>query len=164
MQIKSVIVVGLLLLASTVRGRESEVDAYIREATVKVEFVIAKSTGSYAEAHRVALDASKRLSLRLDLRDLSPTRGGGLSFPKAICEADGWEAPCYVARGRGDDGAYVSIESSNAYSEFRRGLYVVMLASGQKADPEVRKVLATAKGSFPDAYSKVAGVYMGCMH
>jgi hypothetical protein len=164
MKIESLIVAGALLTALPAGGRESDAETYVAEATMKVEFVIVKSTASYAEAHRVALDASKRLGLRLDLRDLSPTKGGGLSFPKAMCEDDGWETPCYVARGREDAGAYVSIESSNAYSEFKPGFYVVMLASGQKGDSEVRKVLAKARTVLPDTYAKVASVYMGCMH
>jgi hypothetical protein len=35
-----------------------------------MEFVIAMSTVSYEEAHRVALEASHHLGLPLDLRDL----------------------------------------------------------------------------------------------
>ena len=161
---KMFIIGTVLFMTTAAKAGESEAERYIREATINVEFVIVKSTPSYAEAHRTALDASRRLGLKLDLRDLSPSENGGLSFPKASCEADGWTAPCYVARGRYDAGVYVSIEYSNAYSEFKPGLYLVIVASGRRGEAPTRKALEKAKSVYPDAYAKVAGVYMGCMH
>jgi hypothetical protein len=158
------IIGAALLMTAAANAGKSEAEQYIREATIKVEFVIVKSTPSYAEAHRTALDASKRLGLKLDLRDLSPTENGGLSFPKASCEADGWTSPCYVARGRHDAGVYVSVEYSNAYSDFKPGLYLVIVASGRRGEPPTRKALERARSVYPDAYAKIAGVYMGCMH
>jgi hypothetical protein len=106
------------------RAVESEVDEYIKQATVQVEFVIVKSTADYKEAARFAAEASRRLGLPLKLRDLRPTVKGGLSFPKGVCEENGWESPCYLARGRYDDGSYVSIEHTSGYPEFKPGLSV----------------------------------------
>ncbi len=65
---------------------EAEIDRDIREATALVEFVIVRSTSSYDEARRTAVEAAKRLRLPMDLRDLAPTLEGGLTFPKAVCE------------------------------------------------------------------------------
>ena len=60
--------------------------------------------------------------------------------------------------------AKVSVEYSNAYSEFKPGLYLVIVASGRRGEAPTRKALEKAKSVYLDAYAKVAGVYMGCMH
>lgn len=143
---------------------EEEGDQYIEEATTRVEFVIVKSTGSYDEARRIAVDAAKRLRVPMKLRDLAPVSKGGLSFPEAVCEKNGWDAPCYVARGRFDDGVYVSIEHTSGYPEFRPNLYIVVVASGRKGTALIKKTARDAKKVFPDAYMRVAQVYMGCIH
>jgi hypothetical protein len=146
------------------QGVKSEVDDYIKQATVQVEFVIVKSTTDYKEAGRLATEASKRLHLPLKLRDLRPTAKGGLSFPKSVCEENGWDTPCYVARGRYDDGFYVSIEHTSGYPEFKPGLYVVMVASARQGSESIKDVTRLAREIFPDAYSRIAQVYMGCIH
>ena len=47
-----------------------------------------------------------------------------------MCEENGWDYPCYVARGRYDDGAYLSVEPSAAYDGLKAGYFVVIAASG----------------------------------
>ena len=143
---------------------EENVAQYSQEATAQVEFVIVKSTVNYDEARTTAAEASRRLRLPMKLRDLSPTPEGGLSFPKAICEKSGWDAPCYVARGRYDDGAYVSIEHTSGYPEFKPNLYIVVVASDRKGSALTKKAARAARKVFPDAYARVAQVYLGCIH
>jgi len=143
---------------------EEDVAEYIKEATAQVEFVIVKSTVNYDEARRIAAEASRRLREPMKLRDLSPTSKGGLSFAKAICEENGWDAPCYVARGRYDDGAYVSIEHTSGYPEFKPNLYIVVVASDRKGSALIKKAASEAQKIFPDSYRRVAQVYMGCIH
>ncbi len=140
--------------------------AQMADCYVEKRFLIINSTKNYKFALQVAQRASKDLNLELDLRDLGPSTDTtiGLSMPKDSC-IKYWESnTCYLARGRGDDGDYVSIEYSNAYSGFARGYYIVVVASGLKKDPKMAASLKRVKAIYKDAYSKVSKVYMCCMH
>lgn len=128
----------------------------------KMSFVIIQSTKSYADAKATATKAAKALKLKLDLRNLKPHKTAGLTDTKKECEDNGWEYPCYVGRGRYDNGEYVSIEWSEAFYKFAKGYYIVIVYSGEKKDAST--ALKKAKKVFADAYSKEAEVYMGCMH
>jgi hypothetical protein len=130
----------------------------LEDQTVTKEFLIAKSTKSYNEAQKVAQKLSKDLNITLNLRDLKPHKTHFLTFSKKECEMYGY--PCYVPRGRYDDGEYISIEHTNYYEEFTNGYYIVMVASGNKLGKSLKKVQSKVK----DAYVKKAKVYMGCMH
>jgi hypothetical protein len=131
---------------------------------VRKSFVILKSTPSYADARTVAAAAAERLAIRLDLRELSPDLSHGLTFPEEICRNEFGDFPCYVARGRWDDGVYLSIEHSSAYDGFERGQYLVVLASGSPRDRAVGAALRRAKGSFPETTVKTAPIFIGCIH
>jgi hypothetical protein len=134
---------------------------------VPKSFVIVKATTDYRDAHRFATTAAQRLSVELKLGGLSPyERHGrpGLTLSRQECTEAAWNFPCYVARGRGDDGEYLSIETSDRYSGFRRGLYIVVLASGGPDDPILHASLRRARVAFLTATMKTAPVYMGCMH
>jgi hypothetical protein len=162
---------GLLLATKTPQISERDLQQaieegaeYIKSATVEKDFVIVKSTASYREARRAAEDAARRLSVRVDLRDLSPHSGGGLTFSRKECEDGAFDYPCYVARGRGDDGFYVSVEYSTAYAGFRPGLYVVIVASDAKGGQIAADAVRAARKVFKDAYVRRTGVYMGCIH
>ena len=72
--------------------------------------------------------------------------------------------PCYVARGRWDDGVYLSVEHSSSYAGFEEGLYIVVLASGSPRDRAIGAALRRAKGQYPDVVVKTAPVYLGCIH
>jgi hypothetical protein len=126
------------------------------------KFVILKSTKNYAEAKAVAVKAAKILYQKLDLRDLKPNKKTGLTFSDATCENEGGY-PCYIARGRYDDGDYISIEWSNAINGFAKGYYVV-IAGSSPSTAEALGFLKKVKKSFKDAYLKKAAVYIGCMH
>lgn len=149
---------------SELQAAMGEGAALVKAQTVEKDFVIVKSSSSYADALASARDAAKRLGFRLDLRALSPRQPEGLSFSPTDCEQSAFEYPCYVARGRGDDGAYVSIEYSTAYVGFRPGLYVVIVASDVKGGKVATNALKAAKKRFKDAYLRRTGVYMGCIH
>jgi len=116
--------------------------------------VIIKSTNSFADAKEAAAMAASRLNLKLDLRDLSESKRTGLTFARSVCDENGFSYPCYVARGRHDDGVYVSVEHSNAYRGFTKGLYIVVVASGRPEDSAVREALEQARAVYADAYSK----------
>jgi len=130
-------------------------------AFVEKSFVIIQSTKNYTTARRTAEKAAMQLKSKLDLRGLKPSKKTGLTFSKADCENDGGY-PCYIARGRYDDGDYVSIEWSDEFDRFAKGYYIVLIYSGNKQ--EAGKILQKAKPVFKDAYYKQAKVYVGCMH
>lgn len=128
---------------------------------IKKSFVIVQSTKSYAAAKLTAEKAAKQLQQQLDLRELRPNKKTGLTFTDSVCENEGGY-PCYIARGRYDDGDFVSIEWSNAINGFAKGYYVVIAGAGSKEETAV--LLKKAKKFFKDAYVKQAEVYIGCMH
>lgn len=162
----AVAILSCLFLATPLAADQAEqgVADHIKEQTLRKEFVITKSTPNYEEARRAATEAARRLRVPLKLRDLAPDGNGRLTFPKKLCEENGWDAPCYVARGRFDDGSYVSIEHSSGYPEFKQNLFIVVVASGPKGSDTTRRAERAAKSVFPDAYARIAMVYMGCIH
>ena len=131
---------------------------------VRKSFVIIKATPSYAEARAAAVAAAERLAIRLDLRELVPDVSMGLTFSQDACASEFGEFPCYVPRGRWDDGVYLSVEHSSAYEGFEEGLYVVVLASGSPRDRTIGAAVRRAKGQYPDVSVKTAPVYLGCIH
>jgi hypothetical protein len=100
----------------------------------------------------------------MDLRDLAPDQDFGLTFSKESCDNEFGEYPCYVPRGRWDDGVYISIEHSSSYAGFDEGLYVVVLASGSPHDRSIGAAVRRAKSQYPDVVVKTAPVYLGCIH
>jgi hypothetical protein len=151
------IVLVTLFAASPAASREDP-------DVVPKAFVILKKTSSYADARAVASDAAEQLALRMNLRDLAPDPTLGLTFSEDACKSGFGEFPCYVPRGRFDDGVYISIEYSGSYEGMEDGLYLVVLASGAPHDRAVRAALRRAKGAFPDAVIKTTPVYHGCLH
>ena len=131
---------------------------------VRKSFVIIKATPDYGEARALAAAAAERLAIRLDLRDLAPDAAAGLTFPRESCENEFGEYPCYVPRGRWDDGVYISVEHSSSYEGFEEGLYIVILASGSPRDRVIGAAVRRAKSQYPDVSVKTAPVYLGCIH
>ena len=131
---------------------------------VRKSFVILKSTPDYAEARAVAAAAAERLAIRVDLRELIPDSTFGLTFSQDACKDEFGAFPCYVPRGRWDDGVYVSVEHSSSYVGFEEGLYIVVLASGSPRDRAIGAAVRRAKGQYPDVLVKTAPVYLGCIH
>ena len=149
-------VAALVAVSSVPRPEDPDV--------VRKSFVIIKATHDYAEARALAAAAAEKLAIRLDLRDLAPDREVGLTFPEDACKNEFGEFPCYVPRGRWDDGVYLSIEHSSSYEGFEEGLYMVVLASGAPRDRAIGAAVRRAKGAYPDVVVKTAPVYLGCIH
>jgi hypothetical protein len=131
---------------------------------VPKSFVILKATRSYGEARALAAEAASSLAIRMDLRQLTPDGTLGLTFPEDACESEFGEFPCYVPRGRWDDGVYISVEHSSSYHGLDEGLYLVVLASGAPHDRAVRAALRRAKPAYPDAHIRTVPVFIGCIH
>lgn len=155
-----------IVFSAGVSAEELDAASRIEKYSMEKEFVILKSTRDYKDVLRTAETASRLLEIKLDLRGLTENKESGLTLDKKICEeeGDGSSWPCYYARGRYDDGTYLSIEYSSAFQGFRKGYYIVVAASYPKVDKEISSVLKQAKTHYPDAYSKTTKVYMGCMH
>jgi hypothetical protein len=153
----------LLLIVTRTVATAAKCDANL-EPYVDKEFVILKSTPSFNEATRSAAKAAAELGVGLNLRGLSPNLRTGLTLSKEECARSEFRYPCYVPRGRGDDGTYVSVEWSSEYELFAKGLYVVMITSSVPGSSETRHMLEAARRVYPDAYAKRAKVYVGCMH
>ena len=153
-------ILTILSLASiTIHG---QIDDAIWET--KKHFLIVSSTKDYEGALKKAKSISEELSLKLDLRNLNFHEESGLTFSKTICEDEAGGYPCYIARGRYDDGEYVSIEWSNAIKSFSKGYYVVIISSQSKKNEKMKLLLSRTKKNVPSAYIKSSDVYMGCMH
>jgi len=126
------------------------------------EFVVVRSTPSFDEATKTAAEAAAGLGIKLNRRGLSPNLRTGLTFSREECARRQFPYPCYVPRGRGDNGTYASVEWSSEYERFDRALYVVMIASHELGSRETRRALEAARRIYPAAYSKRVKVYVGC--
>lgn len=155
---KNWLFLSFLLLSSVGKAQDDN------ESFEKKYFLIAASTADYDKAKSVAQILSDSLCIKLNLRDLLPADGGGLTWNEQDCENEGWEFPCYVARGRWDDGAWISIEWSEAFSGFKPGYYVVIVHSSSEKDVSMNKTLQRVKKLIPKAYIKSSSVYIGCLH
>lgn len=134
------------------------------EELVEKDFLVLPVVGSYVEARRVAALAARRLGLKLDLRGARPTAKGGLTFSRAECDANDWDYPCYVSRGRYDDGAYVSVDEAGSFFDGEERGYLVILGSGPKDDPATRALLEKARSPFPKAEIRTDDVSLACIH
>lgn len=141
---------------------ESDIDIQKRmdNLTIKKSFLITLTTKNYKEARHFAEDLSKKTDIPLKLRGLHYNKQTGLSFDSKTCKKEYFDYPCYLERGRFDDGIYISIEYSSRYKDFTPGYYIVVLASGD----DVSKALGRVRRVAPEAYVKSTRVYVGCMH
>lgn len=131
---------------------------------IKKDFLILLSTKNYSAALAKAKQVAASQQLELKLRGLAENKTSGLSYSKEECEKKELDYPSYYARGRWDDGVYVSIEYSNAFSGFAKGYYIVIAASGSKDEAEIKTAYNKIKQACKDAYFKSSKVYIGCMH
>ena len=151
----------IVCVVFSISGHAKDMDNEEEMYYAKKYFLIASSTKEYKKAKKIAEYLSLKSGITLDLRGLHSDSSNSLTFSQKMCEKEWEEYPCYLARGRYDDGVYISIEDSNAY-DFKDGYYIVIVASGKKE--EVQKVLNKIKPFIKDAYIKTSKVYMGCMH
>ncbi len=149
-----------LAVLSSVHAQNSDT----ADMFVNKDFLILLSTKNYSAALVTAKKASKSQQIELRLKGLSENKQTGLSLSKEYCETEGWEFPAYYARGRWDDGVYISIEYSDAYSGFASGYYIVVAASGHRNDKEMKDIYKKVRTTYKTAYFKTSEVYVGCMH
>lgn len=126
---------------------------------VSTGFLIILSTKNYEGALKLAKEACTNLSLDFNSRGLYADAELGLNSDE-ICGCG--ETHGYIARGRSDDGNYISIEYTDAYETFSDGYYIVVVASGKRS--ELKPTLKKVKQHYKDAYIKNSDVYIGCMH
>ena len=152
----------IFLLLFTVTNLHAQAETAEERPYVNKNFVIIISTKSYTAAKTVAVEAASKLKLKLNLRGLKPNKGIGLTQTTKECEGNGWDYPCYVSRGRYDDGEFVTIDYSDAFKGFAKGYYIVTSASGDAAS--IKKALIKVKQLYKTAYAKQTEVYIGCLH
>jgi len=133
--------------------------------TIDYSFVIVMSIKSYDAALERANDAADKMGYELNLRGLHENKEIGLSFSEEICNGicgGGIEYPVYIPRSSWGNTKYVSVEYSDGFKGFTKGYYIVVVASGEKGDAEVKASVEEARKFYSDAYAKTCGVYMGC--
>lgn len=159
------VLVALAVTATTSSVAEEPPDADINPM-IDVGFLVIRSTADYDEALRVVRQASSAFDIPIDLRSLIYDPAHGLTRPRSDCDlVDSWGGyPCYLPRGRYDEGRYLSIERSDAYKSFKPGYFVVIAASCKPGSTEIEQTRQAVRNGFPDAYVKTDKVYFGCMH
>src|SRR5689334_14208197 len=98
----------ILLFLAIVAGAQDSLN--LEDMFVKKDFLILQSTKSYQVALATAKKVSSSMKIKLDLRGLTENSESGLTISKAACRQTDESYPAYYARGRWDDGIYVSIE------------------------------------------------------
>ena len=160
---RAFITTGILgaLLAAAPAFAEEEGEPFMVDKAI----VILSTNASYGGADQALRRAERRLGLSVDLRDLGPDESRRtLSWSANDCEENGWSYPCYVPRGRADDGAYLSIEHTDGYPELAPRHFIVVAASGSPGAAEIKHTLARANELGLRAYVRTVRVYMGCLH
>lgn len=139
----------------------TEYDAWIRENTWTKSFLVVGTYRSYAGARQ----ASERLRERTGLEVQSKAdlvEAGQPTYTREVCEENGWDYPCYFARGRYDDGVYLSVEPSDQYDGMVKGYFVVIAASGNEED--VRAAARDLAEKRIKSMLRRSEVWMGCIH
>lgn len=150
---------SILLLLSNVSAYAQDPNAFVKKG-----FLIVASCVTLKEAKAIAETAALKTGIPFHDEKLEQTERGNVSFPASDCEADGFEYPCYVARGRYDDGEYISIEYSDAYEGFKTGYFIVIAASYAEKHKDLKTTQHKVRKFYPSAYIKNSKVYIGCMH
>jgi hypothetical protein len=162
----SVLVLMLLSWTHSIAALETvHTEHYDSDPEVEpVDFLMLAVTDDYGAAYTMALEVATRLDLRLDLRELIYDVTHGLTWSPEQCDEETWEYPCYIARGRFDDGVYVSVEPADVYDYGMSGQYVVIAASGDQHEEGFRTALNHAQRLYPEATVHTVPVFMGCVH
>lgn len=132
---------------------------------IDYSYVIVPSTKNYNEALIRAEDAAEKLGYGLDLRGLHKNKEVGLSFSEEICNAicgGGIEYTVYIPKSDWGNSKYVSIEYSNGFEGFTKDYFIVVIASGEKGDTDVKVSVEEARKFYSDPYAKTCGIYMDC--
>jgi hypothetical protein len=160
--IKNMKYIPIVILIFTFVTTNAQTKTVEERPFVNKSVLIIMSTKNYIAAKEIATQAAKKLKIKLDLRALKPNKENGLTFNAKECEENGWDYPCYVSRGRYDDGEFVTIDYSDWFAGFAKGYYIVSTASGNKK--EVKIAFEKVKKIYKSAYVKQAEIYIGCTH
>ena len=152
-------IVTLLLIVFVV----AQLNAQEISQTQKKGFVIVSAGKNYEAIKKQAKTVAQKLAYKLNFRDLEYNKTEGLTFSKEVCENENMEFPAYIARGRWDDGEYVSVEYTNAYEAFTPGYYIIVVSSHDKGLSQLNTALTHVKKHYKTAYIKYADIYMGGM-
>jgi hypothetical protein len=123
--------------------------------------LVAGTFRSFSDARIEAIAIARSVGLEYRPQLMAPATGQP-TYSRSVCEANGWDYPCYVARGRYDDGAYLSVEPSNEYGEMRPGYFVVVACSGTMK--EVAHAQRLLNGRHLLSVVRRVTVWMGCIH
>ncbi len=145
---KAILILAIALASFIINAQE-----------VSKSFLIVSSTKNYNAALKSAQRAANEMGIPLNLRNCYKDKEEGLTSSE-VCGCG--EKHGYIPRGRGDDGAYISIEFSSSYANFAPDYYIVVVSSGEEEN--VKSLLPKAKAFNNSAYIKKSNVYMGCMH
>ena len=157
----------LTLTLSTVFAAPTDTDTNpMADQYQEVAFVIAASEKTYSQAVLKAATLSEQsgIEYRTNGVNFDPKHkdnNGGLTYsPQPATTITG------VIRATSLEGDGMKVltspsEYSSAIQGFTPGLYVVIAASGNKA--ELQPSLNTVKHFVSDAYMKTSSVYIGCM-
>jgi hypothetical protein len=155
------ILLALPLLAHT-SICAAETDAYVREATSNVPFLVVGSFQSYAGATRQVDFIHARTGLPIDLRNLDFAKGV-LTLGEDECERNGTAGAgleCWVPRGRDSGEVALSIERSDWYPPMKPGYYVVIaVVGGWEEIAEARRILNPAGVT---GFVTTIPTYFGC--
>lgn len=137
------------------------------------DYLIVASKNDYKEALSIARECAEKLKVAFHDRGAKlDTKYNELVYPKDTCDslARNPERPCIIIRGlswhnvcEADNGIYITIEESANYPGLDKGLFIVVLGSGEKGDADLRTMLPKAKKIIPDSYIKTMTLYEdGC--
>ncbi len=134
---------------------------YYRASTETKHFLVVGTYGTYAVASRAMSALAKKVGMGAPSQPVELV-DGEMSYTRSACEENGWDYPCYVARGRYDDGAYLSVEPSSAYGGMEPGYFVIVAASGNAE--LVREQERTMRKHGVSSFRQSEAIWLGCMH
>lgn len=140
---------------------DASYESYVAEQTVTKYFLVIGTFRTFSGAER----AASRLQLRTGLaHESEPLEvfAGQPSYAREVCDLNGWDYPCYVPRGRFDDGSYLSVEPSEGYTGMKPGYFVVIAASGSRDDVLAEQQALGKRGVR--SYVASSEVWLGCIH
>jgi hypothetical protein len=150
---RSIIFIFLLIICTKVSAQDPQFDYRY--------YLILGSTTDLNAAKKIAQSAAKKTGLKYKGCDLEVS-GSSASHPADTCKKYGQSYPCYFARGRYEDGEYISVEHSSEYEGFTEGLFIVIALNAARNDDDFKASVKKIKAHYPKSYVKKQKIFMGC--